>query len=163
MEVVEQLRYLGVTVVNKRNCFLQHKKGKIMQARKMANLTYSIIARSCSKILIGKTYWKSVVLPGVSYAASILTWTRKEIDELQRIANHVWRQMLGGPRFTPVVALQGDIGASTMKCRDMKSKLKMVKHMKTTENGLLRAVAERMVREGSGGLMKQVEEHIRAE
>ena len=26
MEVVEQLRYLGVTVVNKWNCFLQHKK-----------------------------------------------------------------------------------------------------------------------------------------
>ena len=25
MEVVEQLRYLGVTVVNKQNCFLQHK------------------------------------------------------------------------------------------------------------------------------------------
>ena len=42
-EVVEQLIYLGVTVANKRNCFLQHKKEKIMQARKMANLTYSII------------------------------------------------------------------------------------------------------------------------
>ena len=28
----------------------------------MANLTYSIIARSCSKIMIGKTYWKSFVL-----------------------------------------------------------------------------------------------------
>ena len=49
-----------------------------------------------------------------------------------------------------------------MKCRDMKSKLKMVKHMKTTENGLLRAVAERMVWEASGGWMKQVEEYMRA-
>ena len=56
---------------------------------------------------------------------------------------------MGGPRFTPVVALQ----ASTMKCRDMKSKLKMEKHVKTTENGLLRAVAERMVDdEASGGV-----------
>ena len=65
-------------------------------------------------------------------------------------------------RFTLVVALQGEIGASTMKCRDMKSKLKMVKHMKTTENGLLmlRAVVERMVWEGSGGWMKQVEEYM---
>ena len=53
--------------------------------------------------------------------------------------------------------MQGEIGASTRKCRDMKSKLKMVNHMKTTENGLLRAVAERMVWEGSGGWMKQVE------
>ena len=38
----------------------------------------------------------------------------------------------------------------------------MVKHMKTTEIGLMRAVAERMVREGSGGWMKKVEEHMRA-
>ena len=45
-----------------------------------------------------------------------------------------------------------------MKCRDMKSKLKMVKHMNTTENGLLRAVAERTVWERSGGWMKQMEE-----
>ena len=36
--------------------------------------------------------------------------------------------MWGGPRFTPVVALQGEIRESTMKCRDMKSKLKIVKH-----------------------------------
>ena len=45
--------------------------------------------------------------------------------------------MLGIQRFTTVVALQGEIGASTLKSRDMKSKLKIVKHMKTTENGLL--------------------------
>ena len=62
--------------------------------------------------------------------------------------------MLEGPRFTPVVGLQGEIVASTMKCRDMKSKLKIVKHVKTTENGLLRAVAEKMVQEVSGGWMK---------
>ena len=157
--------YLGVMVVNKRNCFLQYKKEKIMQARKLANLTYFIIARSCSKILIGKNYWKSVVLPGILYGASVLTWTRKEIVEQQRIENQVWRQDLGGPRFTPVVALQGEIGASTIKSRHMKSKLKMVKHKKTTENVLLMAVAERMVQDGSGdcgGSMKQVEEYMRA-
>ena len=100
-----------MTVVNKRNCSLQYKKEKIMQARKMANLTYSIIAHSCSKIIIEKTYWKSVVLPGVLYALSVLTWTRKEMDEMQPIENQVWRKMLGAPRFTPVVALQGEIGA----------------------------------------------------
>ena len=60
---------------------------------------------------------------------------------------------MGAPRFTSVVALQGEIGASKIKCRDMKSKLNMVKHIKTTENGLLRVVVE-----GSGGWMKQVEQ-----
>ena len=128
----------------------------------MANLTYFIIARSCSNILIGKTYRKSVVLLGVLNTSSVLTWTRKKMDEMQRIENQVWRQMLGAPRFTPVVAMQGEIGASTMKCRNKKSMLKMVKHVKTTENGLLRALADRMVPEGSGGWMKHVGEYMRA-
>ena len=62
----------------------------------------------------------------------------------------------------PVVALQVEIGASTVKCKDMMNKLKMVKHMKNTENGLLKAVVERMVLEGSGGWIKQVEEYMHA-
>ena len=44
----------------------------------------------------------------------------------------------------------------------MKNKLKMVKHIKNTENELMKAVVERMVREGSGGWVKQVEEYMHA-
>ena len=44
MEVVEQLKYLEVTVSNRGNCFFQYEKDKIMHARKMAKLTYSRIA-----------------------------------------------------------------------------------------------------------------------
>ena len=29
----------------------------------MANLTFSLISKSCDKLLIGKTYWKSTVQP----------------------------------------------------------------------------------------------------
>ena len=53
--------------------------------------------------------------------------------------------VLGGQRVIPAAALQGEIGTSMMECRDMNNKLKMVKHLKNTENSLLRAVAERMV------------------
>ena len=38
-----------------------------MQARKLANLTYFITARSCSKIMMANNYWKSFVLPGVYF------------------------------------------------------------------------------------------------
>ena len=115
------------------------------------------MSHSYNKIMIGKTHWKNVVLPGVLYASSILTWTWKEIDELQRLENQVWRQVLGGQRFTLVVALQGEIGASMMKYRDMKNKLKMLNHLKNSESSLLRAVAERIMEVGSGGYIKQVE------
>ena len=48
------------------------------------------------KIMIGKTYWKSVVLPGVLYAIAKLTWTKKEKEDLQILKNQVWSQVLGG-------------------------------------------------------------------
>ena len=38
----------------------------------------------------------------------------------------------------------------------------MVKHMKTAENGLLRAMVERMVQDGKGGWMKHVGDYMRA-
>ena len=66
MDVVEQIKYLGVTVSNKRNCFHQHKKQKILQARKMTSLKHLVKARSCDKVLIvGKTYWKSVIFQSI--------------------------------------------------------------------------------------------------
>ena len=46
-----------------------------------------------------------------------------------------------------------------VKGRDMKNKLKIVKHLKNTENGRLRAMVERMVKERTGGWIKQVEEY----
>ena len=50
----------------------------------------------------------------------------------------MWRQILVAPVYTPVVALCGEIGASTVEGRDMKIKLGFVQYMLKTSNGLLR-------------------------
>ena len=71
----------------------------------MANLTFSVISKSCDKLLIGKTYWKSVVQPRVMSAAAVVVWTKGEKKQLQRVENRVWRQILGAPIYTPVAAL----------------------------------------------------------
>ena len=54
---------------------------KINHARKMANMTYSEIHESCNKIPIDKVYWKSVVLPSVLVGASVVCWTKSELDQ----------------------------------------------------------------------------------
>ena len=41
----------------------------------------------------------------------------------------------------------------------MKNKLKIVNHLKNSENSLLRAVAEKMMNVGSGRWIEQVEEY----
>ena len=69
----------------------------------------------------------------------MVVWTREEVKQMQRVENRVWRQIVGAPEYTPVVALQGEIGASTVDGRDMKIKMTFAQYMLRTMNGLLRS------------------------
>lgn len=46
IDVVDKIKYLGVTITNKRDCFGEYRKGTITNAIRLANLSYSIMARS---------------------------------------------------------------------------------------------------------------------
>ena len=70
IDMVHKLKYLGIIVNDK-------------QARKMANMTYSVMHKSCNKIMIDKVYWKSVVLPSVLMGASMICWMKSELEVLQ--------------------------------------------------------------------------------
>ena len=37
--------------------------------------------------MIGKTFWKSVVLPGVLNAGEVMVWSEREKERMQRIEN----------------------------------------------------------------------------
>ena len=69
----------------------------ISLAQKMSNMTYSIIARSCNKLMIGKSFWNCVALPSILYGSSMICWTKTEISKLQRQENKLgWRQRFEG-------------------------------------------------------------------
>ena len=129
IKVATEIEYLGIKLENKRNCFKRQKELSISKAEQMANLTYPIIAQSCNKILIGKTFWKSVALPSILYGASILGYTKTEIEKLQIIENKVYRQILGAPRYAQVGTLRGEIGASSMLTRVRGGQLKYLKYV----------------------------------
>ena len=57
---------------------------------------------------------------------------------MQQVDNRVWRQILGALGYTLVAALLGEIGASTVKRRDMKIKLTFVQYMFETRNACWR-------------------------
>ena len=64
-------------------CFREYQKGKLRLAEKMANINFLVLARSCNKMIIGKTYWKSVVQPRVLSVAAVVVWTREEVKQMQ--------------------------------------------------------------------------------
>ena len=100
--------------------------------------------------MIGKTYWKSVVLPSVLMGTSVVCWNKGEIEKLQRIENGVWRVILGAPSYTANVTLQGEIGASSMEARDMKIKLSYESYLSGCCNELVRSVYEETRGRGDG-------------
>ena len=55
---------------------------------------------------------------------------------------------MGAPSYTPIAALQGEIGTSSVRSRDMRTKISYVKHVLEGNNQLLRAVFEEMFLNG---------------
>ena len=154
IEVVSSIKYLGFTINNTRNIFTLHKQNMFKKAEKLANLTYPVIAKSCNKLMIGKTYWKSLALPSILYGTNVLSLNKKDITKLQRIEYKVYRQMLGAAKYTPVTTLRGEIGASSMKSRLIEGKLQylrsIIEHTDNTDcrNKLLKEIVSDMKDKG---------------
>ena len=161
IKVEDTMKYLGVTVKNIKDCFKAHKEQKIKTSKLFSNMTYSVIQKSCNKLTIGKTYWDSVVMPAVMYGTVVVTWNVGELKELQREENKVWRFILGGPGHVSTAAMRGDMGAGTVRMRDMKAKLKYTRSVVREETGkLTKTVIEDMFERGTDKLVKVIRNYM---
>ena len=161
IKVVENIKYLGITIDNKKDIFKTQKKYLIDSAQKYANMTYSIIKRSVNKMLIGKTFWKNVVLPTILQGVGLMTFTSKEIKKLQVIENGVYRKILGGNGSTPNSVLRGEIGCSLMKSRFIESKLMVIKGIQMGKNELTKQILKNVREDNSNLWNRQVGKFLR--
>jgi len=146
IKVVKEIKYLGITLSNGRDCFKKHKELMIDFGKKMANLTYPVISKSCNKLLIGKVYWKSLILPKLLYGAGIMDYSKTDILNLGRVENIAYRSMLGAPKYAPVTTLRGEIGSSSMEARIMETRIKYIKYtIEQGENSLLGRISEEYI------------------
>ncbi len=97
-----------------------------------------------------------------------MTLKGKEIQELQKIENKVYRKILGAPRYAPITTLRGNVGASLMKTRIKEGKILYLKSVVETENEqqqvrnhLLKEIIEDMKISGKFKWIKGVNKHIR--
>ena len=156
INVESEIKYLGLDISEKKDIFKNYKEKKIGAAQRMSNMTFSVIARSCNRLLLGKSFWKSIVLPNILYGNAIVTWKKEELRRLQVQENAVWRKILGAPSYASVAALRGEIGTSTMLARDMKGKLKFVKHLLEGKNELAKQALENNLERKTDEWSKQV-------
>ena len=160
IQVTNSIKYLGIIVENTRNMFKTQKNNMIEKAQKMANVTYSVIAKSCNKLLIGKTYWKSLVLPSVLYGTNVITLTENESKKLQVIENGVYRKILGAPKYAANCTLRGDVGASLMMTRVISGRLQYIRSIMQGNNELLQEVIRQMLDEKKKKWMKTTELYL---
>lgn len=67
--MTEKLKYLGITVNDSQINFRIQKEQMTGKARIFANMTYSVVARSCSKTPFD--FFLSIAMPVILYSANI--------------------------------------------------------------------------------------------
>ena len=149
LEVVESIKYLGMDVGTDKDMF-KEQKGKMRErGKKYENLTYSVISKSCNRLMMGKTYWKGVVIPSVMYGAGLMNSGVELEGKMQGIENGVYRRILGGRKCTVVETLRGEAGASSMERRFMESRLMLTRSIWNGKNDWMKSIL-RKTREDRG-------------
>ena len=160
IKVVDKIKYLGLEIDNKKNYFKTQRQHILEKAKKMANLTYCIIEKSCNKLLIGKTYWKSIILPSILYGTNIINLSEDDIKDLQIIENNVYRSILNAPPYAPNVTLRGEIGASLTKKRIIQGRLSYMKSIMSGRNQIMHIILEKLINEKSTKWMKTTQKYL---
>ena len=158
--VVNSIKYLGITISNKKNMFKEHKNVMMRKAQKMANMTIGIIGKSCNKLMIGKCFWKSLALPSILYGTNIISVCDTVTKKLQVCENSVYRQILGAPRYAPNCTLRGEVGSSLMKTRIMEGHLQYVRSTLQGKNELLKEIIRTQLEEKRSKWAKTTLEYL---
>ena len=72
----------------KRNVFEGQKNERTKKSKGLSVMTNSVIEKSFHRVMMGKTYWKGVVLPSAQYGAEVRDMKGEEIDKLQKTREH---------------------------------------------------------------------------
>ena len=122
LEVVEKVRYLGVTLGGVgRDIFREERNNLIERAQKKAMALKSCVKKSYDITSVGKTLWKQQAVPALLFGKQVVTLNKKIREKLQTIENNVYRHLLGVGPTTPVETLRGEIGASGVESRIMET------------------------------------------
>ena len=133
----------------------------IRKAEIQSYQTEGIIGQSVNKLLIGKTFWKSIATPQFLQNIGIIPFTDKEIDKFQKIENNVFRKLTGGKASTPIATLRGEIGASAMKTRFVETKILMIKSILEGENSLTKNILDKVRKEKANKWKMQIDKHLK--
>ena len=135
-EVVKEIKYLGVKIQDKKDIFKKFIDDKVSIAKKYRFWMPFILQGKILKASIGKTFWKGAILPTVLHGYEACAWSKNQINQLDKIQNVIFKNLLNLPTRAANAYAQAEIGASTQKFRDMKAKVLFLMHIVQNTNKL---------------------------
>ena len=91
IEVVREIKYLGVKINKEDDMFRGHKEDMIKKLKGGAGKLQIVIEKSCDKLELGKNWWKGAIVPGVMTGAAVVEYTEEQIKKMQVIENSTYR------------------------------------------------------------------------
>ena len=159
--MTNKIKYLGIEIDNKRDMFKSQKDIILEKAERFEPATYSVIKKSCNKVLVGKNYWKGLVIPTILYGAGLYNMTKKEIAKLQTKENDCYRTILGAKRGTAISALRGEIGSSLMETRLIESRILLIQNILNGRNKLVKEILRRTREDKNNLWNRKLEEYLK--
>ena len=140
IEVVKNFKYLGLFIDDDDDIYKKQKEEMGNKAKRHENMTYQVIENSCNRVLMGKTYWKSMVLPSVMYGVGLMNMNEPQANKMQSTENGVYRKILGARENTVVEVLRGEIGASSTEKRYVEARLMMARSIHDSKNAWMKEI-----------------------
>lgn len=115
LEVVDEIKYLGVFIDSKLNFnrMTDHVCGSLIKK-------YYLLKRCCDKLSRNSkiTYYKSLVLPSIDYCSSLMfSCNRLQINKIQVIQNRFLRLILRSNRETRISSMLDELDLMSVKQR----------------------------------------------
>jgi len=129
-EMVDEATYLGITIGGKYSDIFEIENKKVLKkADKKVYSTMEEVSKSADKALVGKAIWKQIKVPSILFGRAVVPTCNTLAEKLQRKENKVWRHTMGIGGYSTVAGLRGEMGASLMKTRVMKTTLQYVREV----------------------------------
>ena len=122
LEEVSEVKYLGVTIDDRRT-FAKQKRNVIEATEKKMGHVKHIAQSTESPEITAANLWESEVKNKMLYASEIVTYGKAEIDSLEKKQVEMARWIWGSARNAAKIGLRGELGWMSIKGEIWKRKL----------------------------------------
>ncbi|KAG0444711.1 hypothetical protein HPB47_013473 [Ixodes persulcatus] len=116
------VKYLGVTLAAEPDYLKVHEREKRLGAIRGKGVLAKKTTWTFNRFEVVRGLWKMAIVPGLTYANSVLVLSSQTREFLERRQRDAGRMALAVPRTAPNEGVQGDLGWSSFEAREASAK-----------------------------------------